>query len=337
MKRAFVTGWTGQDGQYLTQLLLDEGYEVFALSRRVSTEPPVRSRLGIESENLHIVRGDLCDYKSLADVIKAYQPDEIYNLGAQSHVGISFEQPILTTEVDYLGFVNLVQALESEHKGEWKLYQASTSEMFGDKTGTPILSEDTPLNPNSPYAIAKTAAHFYARSKRSQGRFVSCGILFNHESPIRGGDFVTQKIARGVKNWQETGEVLALGNLNSVRDWGHAKSYIRAMWLMLQQDEPDEFIIATGETHTVREFVVAAFAGINKEVVWQGEGIDEVGLVNGKVAVRVNPEFYRPNEVPYLKGDASKAKRVLGWTSDISFDELVTEMVVGSVKGMGRV
>jgi GDPmannose 4,6-dehydratase len=327
MKRALVTGFSGQDGQYLTQLLLDEGYEVFALSRRVSTEPPVRSRLGIESENLHIVRGDLCDYKSLADIIKAHQPDEIYNLGAQSHVGISFEQPLLTTEVDYLGFVNLVQALESEHRGDWKLYQASTSEMFGDKTGTPILSEDTPLNPNSPYAIAKTAAHFYARSKRAQGRFISCGILFNHESPIRGGDFVTQKIARGAKAWQESGTVLELGNLNSVRDWGHAKDYVRAMYLMLQQDEPGEFIVATGETHTVREFVEAAFRGVGQEVTWIGEGVDEFGLVNGTVAVKVNPEFYRPNEVPYLKGDASKARSVLGWSPTISFDDLVASMV----------
>lgn len=327
MKRALVSGYSGQDGQYLTKLLLDEGYEVFALSRRVSTEPPTRSRLGIESPNLHIVRGDLCDYKSLSDIVKAHQPDEIYNLGAQSHVGVSFEQPLLTTEVDYVGFVNLVQALESEHKGEWKLYQASTSEMFGDKTGTPILSEDTPLNPNSPYAIAKTAAHFYGRSKRAQGRFISCGILFNHESPIRGGDFVTQKIAQGVKNWQTTGEALQLGNLDSVRDWGHAQDYVRAMWLMLQQDEPGEFIVATGETHTVREFVTAAFAGVGKEVVWQGQGVDEVGFVDGQLAVRVNPEFYRPNEVPYLKGDASKAREVLGWTPTISFDELVASMV----------
>lgn len=327
MKRALVTGFSGQDGQYLTQLLLDEGYEVFALSRRVSTEPPVRSRLGIESENLHIVRGDLCDYKSLSDIIKAHQPDEIYNLGAQSHVGISFEQPLLTTEVDYLGFVNLVQALESEHKGEWKLYQASTSEMFGDKTGTPILSEDTPLNPNSPYAIAKTAAHFYARSKRAQGRFISCGILFNHESPIRGGDFVTQKIAQGVKHWVATAEPIELGNLNSVRDWGHAKDYVRAMYLMLQQDEPGEFIVATGETHTVREFVEVAFRGVGQEVVWIGEGVDEVGLVNGHPAVRVNPEFYRPNEVPYLKGNAYRAHTILGWSPEITFDELVSSMV----------
>lgn len=327
MKRAFVTGFSGQDGQYLAELLLNEGYEVFALSRRVSTEPPVRSRLGLDSPNLHIVRGDLCDYKSLSDIIKACQPDEIYNLAAQSHVGISFEQPLLTTQIDYVGFVNLVQALESEHRGSWKLYQASTSEMFGDKTGTPVLSEDTPLNPNSPYAIAKTAAHFYARSKRAQGRFVSCGILFNHESPIRGGDFVTQKIARGVKNWQETAEPIELGNMNSVRDWGHAKDYVRAMWLMLQQDEPDEFIVATGETHTVREFVTAAFAGVNQEIVWQGDGIDEVGLVNGQVAVKVNPEFYRPNEVPYLKGDARKAETILGWTPSITFDELVASMV----------
>ena len=331
-KLAMVTGYTGMDGQYLTEFLLSKGYDVIGMVRRVSTDPR-QPRIEFDSPNLHIVQGDMTDYKSLASIIKKWQPTEIYNLAAQSHVAVSFEQPLLTTEIDYVGFVNLVQALESEHNGDWKLYQASTSEMFGDKSdevrngGTPILSEDTPLNPNSPYAIAKTASHFYARSKRAQGRFIACGILFNHEGRLRGADFVTQKIATGVKHWQETGDVIELGNLSSVRDWGHARDYVRAMYLMLQQDEPDEFIIATGKTHTVREFVSAAFNVINQEVVWQGEGIDEVGLVNGKVVVKVNPEFYRPNEVPYLKGDASKAKEVLGWTPTISFDELVADMV----------
>lgn len=326
--KALVTGWTGQDAQYLIKLLLEKGYEVVATVRRVSTEPPIRSRLPeLDITKVTIERADLTDYKSLADIVKKHQPDEIYNLAAQSHVGISFEQPLLTTEVDYVGFVNLVQALESEHKGKWKLYQASTSEMFGDKTGVPILTEETPLNPNSPYAIAKTASHFYARSKRNQGKFISCGILFNHESPIRGGDFVTQKIVQGAMKWQYEQEVLELGNLDSVRDWGHARDYVKAMWLMLQQDMPDEFIVATGETHTVREFVNYAFAALGNEVTWQGEGVDEVGLVDGKVAIRVNPEFYRPNEVPYLKGDATKAKEALGWTPDTSFEELVAEMV----------
>ena len=326
MKRALVTGYTGMDGQYLTEFLLGKGYEVVAMVRRVSTDPR-QARLDFDTPDLHIVQGDMTDYKSLASIIKRWQPDEIYNLAAQSHVAVSFEQPILTTNIDYVGFVNLVQALESEHTGDWKLYQASTSEMFGNVADVPILTEDTPLNPNSPYAIAKTASHFYARSKRHQGRFISCGILFNHEGKLRGADFVTQKIATGVRHWQETAEPIELGNMDSVRDWGHARDYVRAMWLMLQQDTPDEFIVATGKTHTVREFVEASFRAINQEVVWRGEGVDEVGLVNGKVAVKVNPEFYRPNEVPYLKGDASKARKILGWTPTISFDELVADMV----------
>lgn len=327
--KAFITGFTGQDGQYLAELLLEKGYEVYGLVRRVSTEPPTRLKLNslVGNKNLHFVEGDLTDYTSIARIIDSIQPDEVYNLGAQSHVGISFQQPLLTTDVDYRGFLNVVQALESHHRGKWKLYQASTSEMFGDKTGFDVLNEETPLNPNSPYAIAKTAAHFFARSKRSQGKFISCGILFNHESQIRGGNFVTQKIAQGAKLWDYNGTVLELGNLDSVRDWGHARDYVKAMWLMLQQDTPNEFVVATGETHTVREFVNYAFAAFGNKVEWQGTGIDEVGLVDGKVAIRVNPEFYRPNEVPYLKGDATKAKEVLGWTPDTSFEELVSEMV----------
>lgn len=325
--KALVTGWTGQDAQYLIKLLLEKGYEVVATVRRVSTEPPIRSRLPeLDITDVTIERADLTDYKSLADLIKKHQPDEIYNLAAQSHVGISFEQPLLTTEVDYVGFVNLVQALESEHKGKWKLYQASTSEMFGDKTGVPILTEETPLNPNSPYAIAKTASHFYARSKRNQGKFISCGILFNHESPIRGGDFVTQKIAQGAKKRITAGEVIELGNLDSVRDWGHAQDYVEAMWLMLQQDEPGEFIVATGEAHTVREFVEYAFKAYGETIEWRGSGVDEEGYIDGELAVKVNPEFYRPNEVPYLKGDATKARKVLGWTPKTTFEELVEEM-----------
>lgn len=329
MKRALVTGFTGMDGQYLSELLLGKGYEVIGMVRRVSTDPrALRFNLDTESSpRLHIVSGDMTDYKSLADIVKKWQPDEIYNLAAQSHVAVSFEQPIVTTEIDYVGFVNLVQALETQHTGDWRLYQASTSEMFGDKTGTPILREDTPLSPNSPYAIAKTAAHFYARSKREQGRFISCGILFNHEGKLRGSNFVTQKIALGVKNWQSTATTLELGNLDSVRDWGHARDYVRAMWLMLQQHTPGEFVVATGETHTVREFVEAAFRAIGQRVVWSGEGVKEVGKVNGRVAVKVNPEFYRPNEVPYLKGDATKSREILGWEPTISFDELVADMV----------
>lgn len=326
-----VVGFSGQDAQHLTKLLLEKGYKVISTVRRVSTEPPTRYRLEglVYNENLTIIRADLTDYKSLADAISKYQPDEIYNIAAQSHVGISFEQPTLTTEVNYVGVINLIQALESEHMGGWKLYQASTSEMFGDKPEGTILDENTTFDPNSPYAIAKAASHFYARSKRANGAFISCGILFNHESKIRGADFVTQKIAKGVNKWRDAGEVIELGNLNAIRDWGHSADYVEAMHLMLQQDKPDEFVIATGEAHTVRDFVNAAFKAIDKEVVWSGNGVHEIGKVDGIIAVEVNPEFYRPNEVPYLKGDASKAKEILGWKPTTSFDDLVKEMVLG--------
>ena len=330
--KAMITGWTGQDGTHLTKLLLDKGYIVIGLSRRISTEPPYRMRKGydfteaIESGQLIIEAGDLLDPSSLRRIIKQYQPDEIYNLAAQSHVGISFKQPELTTQIDYIGVMNLISALESCHNGKWKIYQASTSEMFGAKEYGSVLNEKSDLNPNSPYAIAKTAAHYYCRSKRSQGLFISTGILFNHEGELRGADFVTMKIAKGVNKWIDTQEVLELGNMNSVRDWGYAGDFVEGMHLILQQDKPDEFVIATGEIHTVREFVEAAFKAKNLTIDWVGEAEEEKGYVNGGLAVRVNPEFYRPNEVGYLLGDASKIK-VIGWKQKTSFDELVKIMV----------
>lgn len=330
--KALITGYCGQDGTHLTKLLLEKGYQVVGLVRRVSTEPPYRIRKGydftkyIESGQLILETGDLLDPSSLRRIIKQHQPDEIYNLAAQSHVGLSFKQPELTTQIDYIGVMNLISVLESSHRGKWKMYQASTSEMFGDKAKGTMLSETSELNPNSPYSIAKTAAHYYCRSKRSQGLFISNGILFNHEGELRGEDFVTMKIARGVNRWIETREVLELGNLNSVRDWGYAGDYVEGMHLILQQDAPDEFVIATGETHTVREFVEAAFKARGLLVTWSGDGEDEQGFVDGRLAVRVNAEFYRPNEVGYLLGDVSKIKSI-GWERKTSFDELINKMV----------
>jgi len=330
---AFVTGWTGQDATHLTKLLLSKGYIVIGLVRRVSTEPPHRIRKGydftesINSGQLILETGDLLDPSSLRRIIKQYQPDEIYNLAAQSHVGLSFKQPELTTQVDYIGVMNLISALETSHEGKWKMYQASTSEMYGAKDEGSILNEKSELNPNSPYAIAKTAAHYYCRSKRSQGLFISTGILFNHEGELRGADFVTMKIAKGVNAWiEDPTQILELGNMNSVRDWGYAGDFVEGMHLIMQQEEADEFVIATGEVHTVRDFVEAAFKAKKLEIKWEGEGQDEKGCVNGVLAVRINPEFYRPNEVGYLLGDASKIKAI-GWERKTSFDELVNIMV----------
>jgi len=331
---ALITGYSGQDATHLTKLLLEKGYTVIGLVRRVSTEPPHRIRKGydftsfIEHGRLILETGDLLDPSSLRRIIKEHQPQEIYNLAAQSHVGLSFKQPELTTQVDYIGVMNLISALETSHEGKWKMYQASTSEMFGSREEGSVLNEKSELNPNSPYAIAKTAAHHYCRSKRSQGLFISTGILFNHEGELRGADFVTMKIAKGVNKWIETGEVLELGNMNSVRDWGYAGDFVEGMHLIMQQDEPDEFVIATGEVHTVREFVEAAFKSRGLEIEWLGQDDMERGYVRGECAVRVNTEFYRPNEVGYLLGDASKIKAI-GWERKTSFDELVNIMVKG--------
>lgn len=332
--KALISGFSGQDGTHLTKLLLEKGYTVVGLIRRVSTEPPYRMRKDYDfTEAVNLGRliletGDLLDPSSLRRIIKQHQPDEIYNLAAQSHVGLSFKQPELTTQIDYIGVMNLIHALESSHEGKWKMYQASTSEMYGNKEKGTLLNEKSELNPNSPYSIAKTAAHYYCRSKRAQGLFISTGILFNHEGELRGADFVTMKIAKGVNKWIETQEVLELGNMNSVRDWGYAGDFVEGMHRILQQDEADEYVIATGEIHTVREFVEAAFKAKNLTITWEGEAEDEKGYVNGHLAVQVNPEFYRPNEVGYLLGDASKIKAI-GWERKTSFDELVNIMVKG--------
>lgn len=332
MKTAFVTGFTGQDGTFLTKLLLGKGYRVVGLVRRISTEPPRRVRgkfdfsEALANGQLVLEDGDLLSSSSLNRIICRYQPDEIYNLAWQSHVGLSFKTPEVSLR-DYEGYVNLVTAVEAVHK-EARIYQASTSEMYGDRDEFTQLNELTPLKPNSPYAIAKTAAHYYGIMKRKQGMFISNGILFNHESEIRGGDFVTQKIARGVRNWVETGEPIRLGNLDAKRDWGYAGDYVEGMWLMLQQEAPDDFVLATGETHTIRDFAVAAFKAAGYKLVTNGKaGVEEVLTVDGKDAVGVDQQFYRPNEVGYLLGDPTKAYAKLGWKPRYNFESLVKLMV----------
>lgn len=333
MKTAFITGFTGQDGTFLTKLLLDKGYRVIGLCRRVSTEPPRRVRGQFDfhealcSGRLTLADGDLLSISSLNKIVKEYQPDEVYNLAWQSHVGFSFKTPEVSAN-DYVGYVNLLTAIESVAAKPVRVYQASTSEMFGDVEPGTVLDEFTPLRPNSPYAIAKTAAHYYGIMKRKQGMFVSNGILFNHESEIRGGDFVTQKIARGVHQWIKMAEPIKLGNLDSCRDWGYAGDYVEGMWRMLQHEQPGDFVLATGVTHTIRDFAVAAFKYEGYELVSNGhEGVNEVLTVNGKPAIIIDPQFYRPNEVGYLLGNSAKARTELGWEPEHDFISLVKLMV----------
>lgn len=335
MKTALITGYTGQDGTFLTKLLLAKGYRVVGLCRRVSTEPPRRVRgkfdfsEAVSNGQLIITDGDLLSTSSLNKVIQEYLPDEIYNLAWQSHVGLSFKTPEVSLR-DYEGYVNLVTAVEAApYVDQPRIYQASTSEMYGDREASAIgLNESTPLRPNSPYAIAKTAAHYYGAMKRGQGMFVSNGILFNHESEIRGGDFVTQKIALGAQNWVKNGKVIHLGNLDSRRDWGYVGDYVEGMWRMLQHDTPDDFVLATGEVHSIREFAEASFKCLNLKLEWAGYGLGEIGTADGNLAVTIDEQFYRPNEVGYLLGDPGKAKAELGWQPKHNFESLVKLMTL---------
>lgn len=323
--KALVTGFTGQDGTLLTDhLMFDHGFEVVALVRRVSTEPPVRVRGGysfaeqLAAGQLTLFPGDLGSLPSLIDCLRIHRPDHIYNLAAQSHVATSFGQPDLTAVTDYMGLLNLTTAMDATGC-DARLYQASSSEMFGDGHTLP-LNEGSALNPNSPYAIAKAAAHFHIRALRARGRFASAGILFNHESEIRGGDFVTQKIARAAA----TGELLRLGNLDARRDWGHAGDYVRAMHLILAHDEPGEFVIGTGESHPVRDFVNAAFEYAGRPLTWTSP---TEAYADGQLAVTHDPAMVRPLDIDCLEADPSRARRVLGWKPEVTFEELVHRMV----------
>lgn len=342
-KTALVTGYTGQDGTFLTEHLLKLGYKVVGLCRRISTEPPHRVRgfdfqPYIDSGSLVLEQGDLLSVNSLIRIIENHLPDEVYNLAAQSHVATSFNQPEFTIEADFLGVVNLITALESCEASyhavghTWKMYQASTSEMFGDKQIGTQLDETSIMDPNSPYSIAKMAAHQYCHMKRMQGRFIACGILFNHESEIRGGDFVTQKICKAVaQRLIDPSTVFQLGNIDSCRDWGYAGDYVMAMHYMLQHEKADDFVIATGQTHTVREFLESALRAVDKSIKWEGEGMEEVGFVDGTPFVSISPKYYRKVDVRYLNGNAEKAFNDLGWSPIVNFDELVEKMVKAQV------
>ena len=328
-KSALITGITGQDGSYLTRFLLEKGYAVHGVVRWDAAEGTERlARAGVlESIALHY--GDMTDAANIAGIIKAVRPHEIYNLAALSHVKVSFETPSSVFDINAKGTLNILDAVRLLDMGGVRIYQASSSEMFGAAPAP--QNEETPFHPRSPYGATKLAAYWLARMYReAYGVHVSNGILFNHESPLRGEDFVTRKIAHAVAAMEAGGsEVLRLGNLGSVRDWGHAKDYVEGMWMMLQQDAADDYVLATGEAHTVRAFVERALAQIGVSIEWSGQGIEEVGVdvKTGKVLVAVDAAFFRPSDVEYLLGDASKAARVLGWKPKIYFDALVSEMV----------
>ncbi len=327
MKHALITGITGQDGSYLAELLLEKGYEVYGIWRRKATVD--YGNIEHLKDKVHLIYADMTDPVSLISAMKISQADEVYNLAAQSFVATSWDTPLGTAEIDGIGVTNMLEAIRIV-KPEARFYQASTSEMFGLVQEMP-QTEKTPFYPRSPYGVAKLYGHWITKNYReSYGMFACSGILFNHESERRGIEFVTRKISRAaaaIKLGQQ--EFVELGNMDSKRDWGHSKDYVRAMWLMLQQDTPDDYVIATNETRTVREFVEIAFRTAGIDIEWQGTGVDEVGInkANGKVVVKVNKKFFRPAEVDVLLGNPAKAEAKLGWKRDISFNELVERMV----------
>ena len=332
MKTALITGITGQDGSYLAELLLEKNYKVHGLIRRNSTSDGtdrINHLLKLPTITLHY--GDMTDFACLAQLIKDIQPDEIYNLAAQSHVKVSFSNALYTADANGLGTLRILEAIKLLGlEKTTRFYQAATSEMFGEVQSIP-QREDTPFYPRSPYGVAKLYAHWITKNYReAYGIFACSGILFNHESPRRGETFVTRKITKTLAEIRNGKRIvpLELGNLDAKRDWGHAKDYVEAMWLMLQQEEPEDFVIATGQQHTVREFVDAAFDYMGYSIEWVGEGLKEVAkdYGTGEVLVKINPEFYRPAEVDSLVGDCTKAKETLGWKHNYSFTQLVEEM-----------
>ena len=330
MKVALITGITGQDGSYLAELLLEKGYEVHGIIRRSSLINTHRIDHLYQNVKLHY--GDLTDSTNIVRVIQKVQPDEIYNLGAQSHVKVSFEMPEYTADVDGVGTLRILEAVRLlGMEDRVRIYQASTSELYGLVQETP-QSETTPFYPRSPYGVAKLYGYWITKNYReAYGMYACTGILFNHESPRRGETFVTRKITQGLSKISVgMQDVLELGNLNAKRDWGHAKDFVEAMWLMLQQDEPEDYVIATGVQYSVREFVEEAAPYFGMKIVWEGEGLDEVGIDKntGRVVVRVNPKYFRPAEVETLLGDATKAKEKLGWEPKTSFKQLVEDMCI---------
>ena len=329
MKRALITGITGQDGSYLAELLLEKGYEVHGVIRRSSSMNTGRINHIYDNPNLKLHYGDVTDSLTILNILKKYPPDEIYNLAAQSHVAVSFETPEYTATVDALGTLKILESVRILNLDQYtKIYQASTSELYGKVQEVP-QKETTPFYPRSPYGVAKLYGYWIVKNYRESYNMFACsGILFNHESPRRGFNFVTKKIVDGLKDFKENGKILRLGNMNALRDWGHAKDYVRAMWLMLQQNTPDDYVIATGVQYSVRQFVEACAPYFDIDIEWSGEGENEIGTdrKTGKVAIVVDKKYYRPAEVETLLGDPSKAKSVLGWEPEYDFNSLVKEM-----------
>lgn len=332
MKHALITGVTGQDGSYLAELLLEKGYEVYGIMRRKS----VVDYGNVEhiKGKIHFIYADMTDIVSLINAMRISQADEVYNLAAQSFVGTSWEQPVATADIDAIGVTNMLEAIRTV-KPEAYFYQASTSEMFGKVQEMP-QTEKTPFYPRSPYGVAKVYGHWITKNYRESYNMFACsGILFNHESERRGLEFVTRKITNAVARIKlGLQDHVELGSLDAKRDWGHSKDYVRAMWLMLQQEQPDDYVIATNKTRTVREFVETAFHHVGIEVEWHGSGVNEIGIdkATGKTVVSVNPKFFRPAEVEVLLGNPAKAEAALGWKREISFAELVKRMVENDLK-----
>jgi GDPmannose 4,6-dehydratase len=333
MKKALITGITGQDGSYLAELLLEKGYEVHGVKRRSSSFNTSRidhlySDPHTPGTNLFLHYGDMTDSTSLTRILKEVEPDEIYNLAAQSHVAVSFEEPEYTANSDAIGALRLLEAIRILGlQSKTKFYQASTSELYGDVQETP-QTEQTPFYPRSPYAAAKIYAYWITVNYREAYGIYACnGILFNHESPRRGETFVTRKITRALARIKlGLQDCLYLGNMNALRDWGHAKDYVYMQWLMLQQETPEDFVIATGKQHSVRDFVNAASKELKLNLDWEGKGLDEKAYLDGKCIVQVDPRYFRPTEVETLLGSPEKAKKKLGWSPKISFEDLVSEM-----------
>ncbi len=344
MKKAIITGITGQDGAYLAELLLEKGYEVHGIRRRTSLFNTDRIDHLYQDPHLPGTRmflhyGDLTDTSSLVRIIQLVQPDEIYNLAAQSHVAVSFEEPEYTANSDALGALRILEAIRLLGlEKKTKFYQASTSELYGLVQEIP-QKETTPFYPRSPYAVAKLYAYWITVNYREAYGIYACnGILFNHESPLRGETFVTRKITRALARIKlGLQDCLYLGNLNAKRDWGHAKDFVEMQWMMLQQEHPQDFVIATGVQYSVRDFINAATKELGMQIRWEGEGVDEKGYGDdGKCIVAVDPRYFRPTEVETLLGDPTKAKEKLGWTPKITFDELVAEMVREDIKSAER-
>lgn len=335
-KSALITGIAGQDGSYLAELLLEKGYEVYGIMRRKS----VVDYGNVEhiKDKIKFIYADMTDLISLINAMKISQADEVYNLAAQSFVATSWEQPLATAEINSIGVTNILEAIRNT-KPECRFYQASTSEMFGLVQEIP-QRETTPFYPRSPYGVAKLYGHWITKNYRESYDMYACsGILFNHESERRGKEFVTRKITDAVARIKQgVQDYLELGNMDSKRDWGHSKDYVMAMWLMLQQEKADDYVIATNETRTVREFVEKSFSHVGIDIVWQGEGVNETGIdkATNKIVVKINPKFFRPAEVDILLGNPEKAEKELNWKREISFEELVERMVKNDMELVKR-